>query len=207
MDGFINESVSKIMDGIGGALQLLLILAFTSLVFLPVTQSLNDIGNILYLIVLLGGGVYFLYRSLAPDQPDARRATSGMLSGLLLWQIINQSGLSGRLGLYESNAALLWVVVALVMVFLWIKVFPLGLRFFTLLLLLNWLGKIYVTRLELSGNWPALLETVFSAVRYLGIFGIGASVWFILFRSRNVLERKYGAAALYFFVLLSFLLF
>lgn len=207
MDGFINESVSKIMDGIGGALQLLLVLACTSLVFLPAVQSLDGIGNILYLVVVIGGGVYFLYRSLAPDQPDARRASSGMLSGLLLWQTLNQSGLSSQLGLFDRNGVLLWVAAALVIIFLWVKVFPLGLRFFTLLLLLNWLGKLYVTRLDLSGNWPVLLETVFSAVRYLGILGIGASVWFILFRSRNVLERKYGAAALYFFVLLSFLLF
>lgn len=90
---------------------------------------------------------------------------------------------------------------------MWIKVLPLGLRFFTLLLLLKTLGKLYVTRLEMGGNWPALLETVFSALRYLGILGIGVSIWFILFQSHSVLERKYGAAALYFFVLFALLLF
>ncbi len=207
MNGFINESVSKIADGIGGALQLLLMLAFTSLVFLPITQTLNTFGTVLYLLILFAGGVFFLYRSLAPNQTDAHRASAGMLSGLLLWQILNHSGLTSRLGLFASNGVLIWLIAALVIVFMWIKVFPLGLRFFTLLLLLNWLGKLYVTRFALHGNWPALLEMVLNAIRYLGILGIGASVWFILFRSRSVLERKYGAAALYFFVLLSFLLF
>ena len=207
MNGFINESVSKILDGIGGALQLLLILAVTSLIFLPAARSLNTLGEILYLAVLISGGVYFLYKSLTPHQTEARSASFGMLSGLLLWQTINYSGLSGRLGLYDRNGWLFWAAAALVVVFLWIKVFPLSLRFFTLLMLLNWLGKLYVTNLELSGSWPVLLETIFSAFRYLGIAGIAVSVWFILFRSRSVLERKYGAAALYFFVLLSFLLF
>ena len=207
MNGFINESVSKIMDGIGGAFQLLLILAFTSVAFLPITQSLNTFGNILYLILLFAGGVFFLYRSLALNQTDAKRASSGMISGLLLWQIISHSGLVGRLGLFSSNGVIIWFISALVIGLLWVKIFPLGLRFFFLLLLLNWLGKLYVTRLDLTGNWPELLEIVFNAFRYLGILGIAVAVWFVLFRSRNVLERKYGAAALYFFVLLSLLLF
>ncbi len=207
MNGFINESVSKLADGIGGALQLLLMLAFTSLVFLPITRSLNSFGAVLYLLILFAGGVYFLYRSLAPNQSDAHRASAGMLSGLLLWQILNYSGLTHTLGLVESNGAFKWLAAALVIVLLWTRVFPLGLRFFSLLLLLNWLGKLYVTRLTLHGNWPALVEMIFTAIRYLGILGVGVTVWFILFRSNNVLQRKYGAAALYFFVLLSFLLF
>ena len=130
-----------------------------------------------------------------------------MLSGLLLWQTLNHSGLSGRLGLNDRNGWRLWFAAALVVVFLWVKVFPRSLRFFSLLMLLNWPGKLYVTNLELSGSWPLLLEMVFSVVRYLGILGIAVTVWFILFRNRNILERKYTAAALYFLVMHTFLLF
>lgn len=43
-------------------------------------------------------------------------------------------------------------------------------------------------------------------ILYLAILFVGG-VYFLLFRSRNILARKYGAAAWYIFVLLLFLLF
>ena len=207
MHGFINESVSKITDGIGEALLLLFMLGFTSLVLLPLANSFDWIGSAFYIFILLAGGIYFLYRSLAPNTDDARRATSGMITGLLLWQLLRFSGFPARIGLFDSGGVLIWVAAALVTGFLWVKVFPLGLRFVFLLLLLNWLGKIYVTSLDIHGELPRLLEVGFNAIRYVGVAGIAVSLWFIIFRSRNILQRKYGAAALYFFVLLSFLLF
>jgi len=207
MHGFINESVSKITDGIGGALLLLFTLGFTSLVLFPLASSLQWVGSALYILVLLAGGVLFLYRSLAPGVSDAQRASSGMLAGILLWQLLRFTGFPDRIGLIDPGGGLIWVAAALVMGFLWVKVFPLGLRFAFLLLFLNWLGKIYVTSLNINNDLPRLLEQGFSTIRYMGMAGIAVSLWFIIFRSRSILQRKYGAAALYFFVLLSFLLF
>ncbi len=207
MQGFITESASKLSDGIGGTLTLVATAIGTSLFFIPVTNSSSLLIKIAYISLLLLAGFYFLYRSLTMVADDTRRATSGMLSGLLLWQVLRFSGVSAKWGMLDGRGYLLWLAAVLVVGILWKKAFPLGLRFLVLLLLLNWLGSLYVSSGALLRDWTPLWADVFRGLRYLGAAGIAVSTWFILFKSGNCIQRKYGAAVLYFFVLLTFLLF
>jgi hypothetical protein len=131
MHGFISESVSKITDGLGGTVQLLAALAATTLLFVPVTNTFSIAGKAIYLFMLLAAGIYFLYHSLVPGETDVRRASNGMLSGLLLWQVLRFSGISGRWGLFDPKSYLLWLGAALIVVLFWNKVFPIGLRCFS----------------------------------------------------------------------------
>jgi hypothetical protein len=82
-----------------------------------------------------------------------------------------------------------------------------GGQFTLLTFLLNWIGGIYLATLDRAGGWPQLMAQAYASVHYLGILGILVSIWWIVMRSRNSLERKYGGLALYFSVLFTFLFF
>ncbi|HPS42407.1 MAG TPA: hypothetical protein PK040_07375 [Anaerolineaceae bacterium] len=207
MQGFITESASKITDGLGSTLKLLTVAAATSLLFMPVNQADNPILKTAYIGMLLLGGVYFLYRSLVPAASDAVRASNGMLSGLLLFQVLRFSGLTQKWGLLDTRGYLIWLVAVLVVGLLWRRAFPTGVRFLVLLVLLNWLGSLYSASGASAADWGQAWQIGFKSLRYLGAAGIAVTLWFILLKSGNALQRKYGAALLYFFVLFTFLFF
>lgn len=207
MQGFITESASKITDGLGSTLKLLTVAAATSLLFVPIARAQSPFLKAAYLGLLLIGGVYFLYRSLAPAATDPARASNGMLSGVLLFQLLHYSGLTQKWGLLDTRGYLIWLAAVLVVGLLWRRVFPTGLRFLLLLVLLNWLGSLYSASGASVGAWGQAWVIGFKSLRYLGAAGIAVTLWFILLKSGNALQRKYGAALLYFFVLFTFLFF
>lgn len=207
MQGFITESASKITDGLGSTLKLLAVAAATSLLFMPVNQADSPILRTAYIGMLLLGGVYFLYRSLVPATSDAVRASNGMLSGLLLFQVLRFSGLTQKWGLLDTRGYLIWLVAVLVVGLLWRRAFPTGVRFLVLLVLLNWLDNLYTASGASAADWGLVWQIGFKSLRYLGAAGIAVTLWFILLKSGNALQRKYVAALLYFFVLFTFLFF
>ena len=207
MNGFVTESVSKISDGFGSALKLFLLMLLTTLAITPIKSlfGLSGVIGLLVLLFLLAG--YYSYQSLRNQVDESKKAWCGMAAGVLLWQVTRYLPEISGFGWLDKIGVLYWIGLTLITVILWKKVLPTGLRFLFLTFLLNWIGRIYLASFEMTKLWPGLLSSIFPYLRYLGIAGIIASVWWIAARSRNSMERKYGGLILYFCVLLTFLFF
>jgi hypothetical protein len=207
MSGFITESVSKISDGFGSALKLLAFLLLTTLAITPVKALFGLVGviGLIFLLCLLTG--FYTYKSLRNQADDTHKAWCGMAAGVLLWQVTRYLPEIPGLGWLDQIGVLYWIGLAVLTLLLWKKVLTTGLKFLLLTFLLNWIGRLYLASLGMLPLMPRFLSTVYPYFHYLGFIGIVASIWWIVMRSRSSIERKYGGLALYFFVLLSFLLF
>lgn len=207
MNGFITESVSKIADGFGSALKLLAFVVLTSLAFIPLKSHLGLYGVLGLLAVLLLLSLFYIYRSFNPGFEDRQKAWCGMAVGVLLWQVTHYLPEIPGWGWVSKAGILYWAGAALLTLVLWKHVLSVGFRFTLLTFLLNWIGGIYLATLDRAGGWPQFIAQAYTSMHYLGILGILLSIWWIVWRSRNSLERKYGGLVLYFSVLFTFLFF
>lgn len=207
MNGFITESVSKISDGFGSAIKLLAFMLLTTLAIVPIKNYFGLAGILCLLGLLFLLAAYYFYSSLRNQVNDTKKAWCGMAAGVLLWQITRFLPEIPGMGWLDKIGWVYWVGLAAITALLWRKILPIGLRFLLLTFLLNWIGRLYLASLGLGLFSSGFLAVVYSNLRYLGLAGILLSIWWIVTRSRNSLERKYGGLALYFSVLLTFLFF
>ena len=207
MNGFITESTSKISDGLGNTVKLLLLYAFTSLIIIPIEKYFHRAGLLVYIFLLIAIAVFELQRSLAARTSDQRRAWDGMAAGLYFWQVIRYTSDLGSFFLFQQSGLIFWVMVALMTATLWNKVIPVGVRSCMLVILVNWLGKLYLAGFSYVSEWPPVIVFSYSALRYLaGAVGLLA-LFYILFRSQGVSSQSYGAIIVFasvLFLLLAF---
>ncbi len=207
MNGFITESISKIADGFGSALKLLGFVVLSTLAFIPIKANLGIYGVVGLLAVLLLLSLFYIYRSFNPGFEDRQKAWCGMAAGALLWQVTRYLPEIPGWGWVSKAGILYWAGTVLLTLLLWKRVLSVGARFTLLTFLLNWIGGIYLATMDRAGVWPQFVAQAYGAAHYLGILGILFSIWWIVWRSHNSLERKYGGLALYFSVLFTFLFF
>ena len=207
MSGFITESVSKISDGFGSAIKLLVFLLLSTLAVTPIRSLFGLYGVVGLLALLFLLSIYYLYSSLRGQFEENKKAWCGMASGVLLWQVTRYLPEIPGLGGLDSIGILYWLGLLLVTILLWKPVLNIGLKFLLTTFLLNWIGHLYLIYMNQSEQWPRLLSMVYPYLRYLGIVGILIVIWWIVTRSQNSIQRKYGGLALYFCVLLTFLFF
>ena len=207
MNGFIQESVSKIADGFGSAIKLLLFVFLVTLAVIPVNELFGTYGLAAFLLLLFFTAVFYIQRSHNHQLEDSQKAWCGMAAGVLFWQVTRYFPEIFDLQFKIGLEILYWAGLAIVTFLLWRKYLNTGFRFFLLTILLNWIGWIYMESLKISGEWPRMLSDLFSILHYAGIFGMLFCIWWIVVRSHNALERKYAGMALYFNILLTFLIF
>lgn len=207
MNGFITESVSKISDGFGSAIKLLAFVLLTTLAVIPIKTYLGLTGILCLLGLLLILAAYYFYSSLRHQVNDTKKAWCGMAAGVLLWQITRFLPEVPGMGWLDRIGWVYWIGLALITVLLWKRFLPIGSRFLLLTFLLNWIGRLYLASIDSGMLSSGFFAPVYANLRYLGLAGIVVSIWWIVTRSRNSVERKYGGLALYFSVLLTFLIF
>jgi hypothetical protein len=207
MSGFITESVSKISDGFGSAIKLLAFAALTTLAIIPIRSMFGIYGVIGLLILLLTLSVFYIYSSLKNQMEDKQKAWCGMAAGILLWQVTRYLPEIPGMGWLDNIGIFYWAGLVLITVVLWKGVLSIGGRFLLLTFLLNWIGRLYLVSKDTLVFRSQLVSSIFSYLNLLGIAGILISIWWIVTRSQNSLERKYCGVVLYFSVLLTFLLF
>lgn len=205
MNGFISESTSKISDGIGTAFYMLVLYFSTRLVYPFVETTFGKPGVFVYILILLAAGIIMLARALLTGRQDAQLADAGLTAGVLLWQVTQFSNLLGGSGLFGQSGWLFWLMAVLITTVLWRKVLPIGLRFFMLVYLLLWVGLLYANSLVLITGWPPALIVAYHAVRGAALTGVLVFLWWIVYRSVNVVQRKVCAVGLAFCVLLGLL--
>lgn len=203
MNGFITESVSKLLDGLGTTMKLLAALVASSMLFITMERSGNYRLVFIYLLFLLAAGVYCLYLALVARGHGTDQAFFGMLSGLLFWQAFSHSG-KLEVSSLKNFLGLIFILLVLT-IMVWKRGLPEGLRFMILLVLANWICQQVLTSTGPHGQIASLIPGINILVRYMAIAGIGISVWFILLRSQTARQRMHGALLLYSFILLSFL--
>jgi hypothetical protein len=207
MNGFINESVSKLYDGFGSVFYLLALYFATRLVYLPVAHAFGKPGVFIYILFLLAVGIFMLARSLVTDKEETRLATYGLTAGVLLWHVMQFSNLMGNSGLFGQTGWLFWLLFLLIAIVLWRKVFLVGMRFFVLVYLLMWAGMLYVNTQNLLISWPPVLVATYHAVRVIALAGILVFLWWIVFRTFTPVQRKACAVGLAFCGLLAVMAF
>lgn len=207
MNSFITESASKLLDGIGNAIRLLLLYVITTLVVIPVEYLFHRAGVLIYIFILLALAVFELQRSLAVRTSDQRRAWNGMAAGIYFWQVIRYAALMGSMQMFQQSGIILWVMTILITATLWKKVLPVGARTAMLVILLCWLGKIYTIGLDYLVNWAPVVVFGYKALQYLVGAGGLIALFYILFRSHDASSRSYGAILFFASLLFLFLLF
>jgi hypothetical protein len=204
MDGFITESVGKISDGFFAAIKLVLGYYLVRLLLVLIERFFGMPGVVIFVFMLMAVGAYFLYRSWAIDISEHKRAWRGMLAGLLFWQAFVMIADFGSFPLFERLGILFWVMLVIVMFTLWKKIQPVGIKMSLAVFLTCWIGKIYFTGLAQTADWMPVLRLAYGSIRWLAVAVGVAAVVYIIYRSRDAVNR--GLAGTVIFAAFLFLL-
>ncbi len=204
MDGFITESVGKISDGFFAAIKLVLGYYLVRLLLVLIERFFGLAGVIVFVILLMAIGAFYLYRSWAIGITDHKRAWRGMLAGLLFWQAFVMIADFGSFPLFERLGVLFWVMLVIVMFTLWKKIQPVGIKMSLAVFLACWMGRIYFTGLPLTSGWMPVLQLAYGSIRWLAVAAGIAAIIYIIYRSRNAVSR--GLAGIVIFGAFLFLL-
>lgn len=203
MNGFITESVSKIYDGFGTAAYLLMITFAARLVYLPVEKALGKTGIFVYILVLLAVGTFLAGKSLTKAKDDNHLAFYGMSAGVLLWQAVQFSLKFGSDNSIGWSGWLIGGAVLALMILLWKKILPFGLRFFAAEFTLLWAGVLYRDGLAQLGHWSPAIAAGYQLLRAAALVGILFIIWWIAFRTKEVAQRQACGMALAFCAMLA----
>jgi hypothetical protein len=201
MNGFITESVSKISDGMINSIKLILIYALTTMLLIPIQRFFQRPGFLIYIFLILALAGFELQRSLAGGTSEPKRAWYGMAAGLYFWQVIRFTAELGSFQLFQQAGMIFWVMAVIMTAVMWKRILPTGLRTATVVLLVCWIGKLYQVGYTYLAEWPPIVNFGYIAIRYLaGVAGFVALL-LIIFRSRDLNSRIYGAIAIFAAVL------
>ena len=195
------EWKSKILDGLVPAGVLLLVALVVRLLWYPVSHFTNSAGSLIYLLLLLSGSMILLEQSMLNRRAEYTRAMDGMVSGLLAWLVISSSTILGPSAMIGRNGLILLIMVAIITGILWRRVYPLGMRYFTIIFLVNW-GTLLITQ----GFFEILKAySVFKLIYYtlggLAVLAALGCVLYIFFRSKSRFQRIKWSTYLWFFLL------
>lgn len=187
---------SKLVDGVLAAVVLYLTWLIVAITLEPIKVAFGAPGLLVYVLGLMAVALYALQQSLSHQHSEPTRAWFGLAGGFLAWAVVS---ISGRLGLPVEKAAgaILYIMVALIVVLLW-RVLPIGPRFFGLAFLLNWLGSIIMHAGKVLAQFSPVFDLLYRATGYLAIlFGVLGLGWILFFSQRRI-ERIAGALGLWF---------
>ena len=201
MNGFITESASKISDGIFNAIKLLLFYALTSLLLVPVEYYFHRPGMLIYIFLLLAVAGFYLQRALTVRISDPLRAWYGMEAGLLFWQVIRFTADLGSIQIFQQTGMIFFVMVVIITVTLWKKILPIGVRSAMAVMLICWLGKLYQMGYTYLINWPPFVYFSYESLRFFAGGAGLVALLFIIYRSRDLNSRIYGAIIVFASVL------
>jgi len=197
---------SKLVDGVFVAVALCLTWLTVTLTVRPVALYFGRPGLLIYVLGLLAASMYALQQSLAAGRPDTIRVWYGTAGGFLAWTVISVSSYLGLPVSHPANVILI-MMVSLIVAMLWRPVLPLGVRFFSLTMLLNWAGSMIVSAQETLSGFSPFFTLMYRATGYLAVILVVLALGWILFVSRRRIQRISGALAIWFLVSLALYVF
>ncbi len=190
--------VSKLRDGLLPAFVMLLLILVPSLLILPIQNHYSRPGLLVYMLILLAGGVVTLERSLPENRPMVRRAWYGLSGGMLTWMALEVTDRLGSAGLTSLNAVPFILILGLISTILWRRVFPLPVRWFMLVFFLNWISRFLISGEEFLAGYFSQVEVAYWITAGLGGLGILIFLASIIWRSRERIQRMRMAIGLWF---------
>lgn len=198
---------SKLTDGLLPALILILLWRTISLAVAAIDAQFGMPGLLIYGLGLLAISMFSLQQALLARHSETLRAWYGIVGGFLAWSVAEVCAHLGLPILPSLAGVLMLIMVGLIVALLWRSVFPLGVRFFSLTLLLNWSAFIFIQVQE----WLASRSPIFLlSMRVTGVAAVFAAlltVGWILFQSRRRVQRVSGALVVWFLITLVFFTF
>lgn len=196
-----NESASKLNDGLVPPIVMTLLALLYNLLVLPVQYILLLPGMLVLGLFTLALGAYSLDRCIQERFTQPERAFHGMLAGCYFWFSADIANRLGQEQISIQTIAILMLLVTLVLTALWRTVLPIGVKFFGMVFLLNWIDRFLFTgpfALLKIWNIPAQIQTIYGWVAL--IIAAGIIVWLIFHNTARV-YRLWAAACVWFFSL------
>lgn len=194
------EGWSKISDGILAVAALTLLWMIIPLAAQPVKNLLGLPGLLIDALGLLAISMLCLQQSIVSRHSDATRAWFGSVGGFLAWGVVAVSSYLGVPVLPSLASIILLVMVALIVILLWRNILPVGVRFFSIALLFNWTGQIFIIIQESLAKHSPIFALSFRATAVVAAIGAVAGIAWILFRSRRRVQSVSGALGVWFLV-------
>ncbi len=202
-----NEWWSKLTDGILASAVLILIWMTVALVIRPISVAFGPPGLLIYVLGLLAAAMFALQQALVPGRMDATRAWYGTVGGFLAWSVVEVTSYLGVPVLPNLAGLLLLIMVALIVGLLWKTVLPVGVRFFSLTLILNWAEYALMKIEGTLATFSPIFRLAYQATGFLAILAALLTLGWILFQSRRRMQRVRGALAVWFLLSLALYVF
>ena len=198
---------SKVYDGLLPAVVMILITLLIPLFISPLENVFGSPGLLVYSVVLLAIGMYSLNRCIIYSLNEITRAWYGMLAGLFLWYAIESVTRIGQIQTPVVVAFILVILAALVVMTLWKPVFPLGIKFAVMMVMLNWSGRLFIlTQVDFTFGMGFFQNTV-PISGFMGLAGVFFFLLWMFIRADLKIHRMWAAVGVWFSVLLSMIIF
>ncbi len=194
--------VSKLRDGLLPAIVLILLVVVPSFLIPPIQNMFGRPGLLVYMLTILTIGVFLLAASLHEGQPITRRAWYGLSGGMFTWMATEVTDRLSGAGLTSLNAVPFFLIIGLIIAILWRRVLPLPVRWFMLVFFLNWVSRFIVAGEQFLVGYFPQATLAYLATAVVGVLGTLTALIFIIWRSRDRIQRMRAAVWLWFSVLL-----
>ncbi len=196
---------SKLTDGVLAAALLYLTWLTVALVIGPVKAMFGAPGLLVFVLGLMAVSLYALQQALNNHHPEPTRAWFGTVGGFLAWAVVS---VSANFGLPVEKAAglILVIMLSLIVALLW-RVLPAGPRLFSLAFLLNWLANLVMYAEVVLAKISPVFTLLYRATGYLSLLFALLALGWILFFTRQRIERIGGALGLWFLISLALYVF
>jgi len=198
---------SKVNDGLAPATVLIVLTVLYDLVLLPIERSLNISGMLIFVLLLLALGAIMLDGSITARHTQTECAFRGMLSGLFFWFSANTVARLAPAQNATQSVVMLMLMVTMIIVALWKTVFPIGVKFFTVVFLLNWIGRFLITnQLAVLQNWNTPMPVI-TAFSWIALICVILLVVWLFVGSKYHIQRSWTAIGIWFCGILAISLF
>ena len=188
---------SKLIDGILSVIILCLTWMVIAICIYPIESVFGMPGLLIYILGLLSVAMYSLQQSLVQRKSEPTRAWFGIAAGVICWAVI---WISTHVGAsLEFPATIIFLImVGLIVILFWRTIFTIGPRFFSLALLLSWVGYAVMTALSLLAERSQIFMFFFQIAGYLALLcAILLTGWMIL-KSQRRIHQIIAALAIWF---------
>jgi hypothetical protein len=199
----ISELRSKLFDGLLPSVIIFLVFVVSLLLVSPIEYMTGKPGVMVYTLALVAVSVMCLERSVNSKAPESTRALNGIAGGTLAWLVVELSNYIGSFEIESVTGVLLFILVVLITTTIWRRGLPIGIQYFGGSFVLLWGGYLLIASEKIIANWLPVGSPVITIAGWAFITLAAVSAALILFKSRNRLERIWGALLIAFFMILA----
>ncbi|HSV86615.1 MAG TPA: hypothetical protein VLH85_08560 [Levilinea sp.] len=199
----ITDLRSKVLDGLLPGVLLFLVFVVSTILVRPIEYIAGRPGAMIYALALLAISIVCLERAVNPQVSEVSRAMNGMAGGGLTWVVVEISIYLGSFEVGSITGGLIFITIVLITATVWHRGLPMGIQYFGGTLILLWGADLVISSKIIIASWTMESEKVFTVAGWLFLALAAISVGLVLFKSRNRLERVWGAVLVAFFMILA----